>query len=289
MASARPEASSQPLAPTYRVKTLTRGNLVFFSATSGLRIGAFNPRLLQKWTPDDLQPQPQPSPLQATCPSASAASPSPAAHPRPGPRLGFPEHLKSQKSFNSTTHCKGCGLEFPCYRQPGVCAPCAQFYLHCLDECPLYPRLGRFGSTSPAALSPPSHRPLPSPGLIRVCVHCDLKFVTASSLRKHNHLHHRQRREQLVADRPKWMAKETMKKTAMYSTFPDPSPCQGCGALFPSYRGSNGTVHSLAYYEHCLTQCPEYRALGRLRTCPRCDCLFLNSRTFGWHQKVCRF
>ena len=58
----------------------------------------------------------------------------------------------------------------------------------------------------------------------------------------------------------------------------------GCGQTFRMLN-SKACQYELAYYIHCVEQCPDYRALNLLRECKECGLKFLNTRGFKNHEK----
>lgn len=194
------------------------------------------------------------------------------------------KNIMTFASYSDTTPCKGCGKLLSCIRRGRHSQYSLEFYVHCIEECPDYARLG----------------------LISQCPVCRYVFINSQALRNHKCIppqvgngsetipkslmttatgHEGQRKT--VKDKietPSWMSDGIARNIRSCTNYPDVTRCKGCGREF-GYRKAGSTNHySLEYYRHCIEECTAYQRLGLVQECRRCGHKFLNKLAFAHHR-----
>lgn len=160
----------------------------------------------------------------------------------------------SNKKTDLSTNCKGCGLGF---KRNGPRYELA-YYVHCIEECIKYEALN----------------------LIRTCV-CGSKFINPISLAKHQNTCNQLTKKSI----PPWMSLQIPQRAAIPGTIGNTTiACLGCQKPFEK----NKYAPELAYYIHCMEECPDYKALGMIRAC-KCGKKFLNLQSSENHARTCPF
>ncbi|KAI1287803.1 hypothetical protein HDE_09863 [Halotydeus destructor] len=171
---------------------------------------------------------------------------------------------KRIKSYNATIACKGCSKTFPCSQYARECHPAKSYYVHCIKFCPQYAQLG----------------------LIRKCDKCRLSFIDPKNLGNHLLHHHRQERVELISKKPDWMSFITLKNIMTFASYTDSTPCKGCGKMLSCIRRGRHSQYSLEFYIHCIEECDEYKKLGLIARCDRCQYVFINAQALRNHKCV---
>ena len=159
-------------------------------------------------------------------------------------------YLNSRRKIISSNfkNCPGCDRMFPwpiLKRQSSF-----DYLVHVIEECDKYKELN----------------------LITECKRCNFTFPTVQSCHQHESVVH--------SSKPDWMLARTFSrrntKDAMESV-----PCPGCNQELKKIK--TGT-YRLSDYIHMIEECEDYKKLGRIKTCHRCKCKFINSNAFSHHK-----
>lgn len=170
-------------------------------------------------------------------------------------------HVTLSHSFE-TAQCKGCGKSFK--RASTHYEP--DYYVHCIKECERYRSLG----------------------LIKDCHSCKLSFINTNSGRYHSCFN----QDYKNLTKPDWMTKSTY-LTALMSTNSCnkiDTKCPACQRVFQvaTYGKHGGIRHSYEYIVHVISQCEEYKLLGHIKQCEKCNCLFMNHKALKGHWYKCK-
>ena len=193
------------------------------------------------------------------------------------------------KYTNSTVDCKGCGSMFKAYNSG--CGtrihPEAAYYIHCMNECEEYQKLG----------------------LIFKCDDCKLLFINFGSFRIHITKGHRSGSKEypcvkIPASELILKSIPTLKNKSKLQIMTESNygnlstttekrcnamvKCPGCQLEFRARINSHHRkTYTLDYYVHCMEECEEYRKLGLISECSKCKLNFLNKHSLGIHRAKC--
>ena len=190
------------------------------------------------------------------------------------------------KTPNTTVDCRGCGAMFKAGNRGSTRHPEVAYYIHCMNECEEYQKLG----------------------LIFKCVDCKLLFINFGSFSTHIARGHRSgskkypcikipASQQILKFIPtlRTKSKQQIMDESNYGHFNTINvgncnglvKCPGCQLEFRakiySYRKK---IYTLDYFVHCMEECEEYRKLGLISECSKCKLKFLNKRALSNHKIV---
>lgn len=176
-----------------------------------------------------------------------------------------------QKTFNHTRYgvpsltqfisCLGCDKKFAKNSTGRECRHPFEYYVHCIEKCEKYKELN----------------------LISDCFECKLKFVTPRCLQNHKNLYHPLGEEY----RRNWMSGVLVKKCSMNMICNTTVNCPGCDEQFQAKQTRKQIYNRLDYLVHCIDECEEYKKLGLIRQCEKCNCKFLNNLGLLQHRSRC--
>ena len=157
------------------------------------------------------------------------------------------EHCTIKFSYK-LTNCPGCDQEFQIPMK--VHQHSYEYVVHVVEECAKYKELN----------------------LITECKECHFKFPTQHGYHLHESLVH--------STKPGWMPASIFKRRNQKCPTVSVS-CPGCGCELK--RRKTGT-YLMSDYIHMIEECEGYKKLGRIKTCNKCDCKFINSISFSKHK-----
>lgn len=174
----------------------------------------------------------------------------------------IPRRAMTQSEFNCNIHCKECHARFVSYTgASGIEIPSKEYYKHCLEDCPTYPKVQ-----------------------CRKCCHNFLDQEEHDAHLASQCLTLFKKKVLILRLKAPWMPRKLF-YDLLDRKINDNVICYastlGCFKSFPCEMTSlQRVLPGIELYVHCVSDCPEYESLNKIKRCAKCSFAYINESDY---------